>query len=50
MPRKPKPLPDYFTAEKDDSFREDRQVLQHHQSGAVLSLLSNWALALLRGE
>lgn len=35
---------------KDDSFREDRQVLGHHQSGAVLSLLSNAALGLLRGE
>ena len=35
---------------KDDSFREDRQVLGHHHSGAVLSLLSNAALGLLRGE
>lgn len=35
---------------KDDSFREDRQVLGHHDSGAVLSLLSNAALGLLRGE
>lgn len=35
---------------KDDSFREDRQVLQCHDSGAVLSLLSNAALALLHGQ
>ena len=35
---------------KDDSFREDRQVLAHHHSGAVLSLLSNAALGLLRGD
>ncbi len=35
---------------KDDSFREDRQVLGHHHSGAVLSLLSNASLGLLRGE
>ena len=35
---------------KDDSFKEDRQVLGRHHSGAVLSLLSNAALGLLRGE
>ena len=35
---------------KDDSFREDRQVLGRHHSGAVMSLWSNAALGLLRGE
>ena len=35
---------------KDDGFREDRQVLAYHDSGAVLSLLSNAALGLLRGK
>lgn len=35
---------------KDDNFREDRQALGRHDSGAVLSLLSNAALGLLRGE
>ena len=34
---------------KDDSFREDRQVLQHHHSGLVVSLLRNVAVTLLRG-
>lgn len=33
---------------KDDSFGEDRHVMQHHRSGAVLSLLRNVALTLLR--
>ncbi len=35
---------------KDNSFREDRRALGRHNSGAVLSLLSNAALCLLRGE
>ena len=35
---------------KDDNFREERQVLGHHHNGAVLSLLSNAALGLLRGK
>ena len=35
---------------KDDSFREDRQVLGCHHRGTVLSLLGNAALNLLRGE
>ena len=35
---------------KDDSFGEDRRVLQHHRSGAVLSLLTNAAVTLLRGD
>ena len=35
---------------QDYSFREERQVLGRHHSGAVLSLLSNAALGLLRGE
>lgn len=35
---------------KDDSFGEDRHVLQHHRGGAVLSLLRNAALTLLRGD
>ena len=35
---------------KDDSFREDRQVLGSHHRGTVLSLLGNAALNLLRGE
>ena len=34
---------------KDDSFGEDRHVLQHHGSGAVFSLLRNVAVTLLRG-
>lgn len=34
---------------KDDSFGEDRQVLQRHQAGAVLSLLRSTAHSLLRG-
>ena len=34
---------------KDDSFGEDRQVLQSRSSGSVLSLLRNTALNLLRG-
>ena len=32
---------------KDDSFGEDRHVMQHHGSGAVLSLLRNVAITLL---
>lgn len=35
---------------KDDSFGEDRQVLQSHRSGMVLSLLRGTALNLLRGR
>ena len=35
---------------KDDSFGEDRHVMQHHGSGAVLSLLRNAAVTLLRGR
>lgn len=35
---------------KDDSFGEDRRVLQHQRSGAVLSLLTNAAVTLLRGD
>ncbi len=34
---------------KDDSFGEDRQVLQRHQAGAVLAALRSTAHALLRG-
>jgi hypothetical protein len=34
----------------DDSFGEDRHVLQSHPAGAVLSLLRTTALNLLRGE
>lgn len=34
---------------KDDSFGEDRHVLQKHSSGEILSLLRNVALNLLRG-
>lgn len=34
---------------KDDSFGEDRQVLQSHRSGLVVSLLRTTALNLLRG-
>jgi hypothetical protein len=34
---------------KDDSFGEDRQVLQTHHSGMVLSLLRDMPLNLLRG-
>ena len=34
---------------KDDSFGEDRQVMQRHSSGEVLSLLRNIAVNLLRG-
>ena len=33
---------------KDDSFGEDRHVMQHHGSGAVLSLLRNVAITLPR--
>ena len=33
---------------KDDGFGEDRHVMQHHGSGAVLSLLRNVAITLLR--
>jgi len=33
----------------DDSFREDRQVLQTHHAGCALSLLRSTALNLLRG-
>lgn len=35
---------------KDDSFGEDRHVLQSHTAGAILSLLRTTALNLLRGE
>ena len=35
---------------KDDSFGEDRHVMSHHGSGAVLSLLRNVAITLLRGN
>lgn len=35
---------------KDDSFGEDRQVLQSHTAGAVMSLLRTTAVNLLRGE
>ena len=35
---------------KDDSFGEDRQVLQHHHSGLVMSLLRSAGLTLLRGK
>ena len=34
---------------KDDSFREDRQVLHRHHRGTVMSLLCNVAVTLLRG-
>ena len=34
---------------KDDSFREDRQVLHRHHRGEVMSLLRNVAVTLLRG-
>ena len=35
---------------KDDGFGEDRQVLQHHHSGLVMSLLRGAGLNLLRGN
>ena len=35
---------------KDDGFGEDRQVLQHHHSGLVMSLLRGAGLTLLRGN
>lgn len=35
---------------KDDSFGEDRHVLQSHSSGAVVSLLRATAINLLRGR
>jgi hypothetical protein len=35
---------------KDDSFGEDRQVLQRHHAGVTLSLLRSTAHALLRGS
>lgn len=35
---------------KDDSFGEDRHVLQSHRSGTVLSLLRGSAINLLRGR
>ena len=35
---------------KDDSFGEDRHVLQTHAAGATMSLLRATALNLLRGE
>ena len=35
---------------KDANFGEDRQVLQSHHSGTVLSLLRDTALNLLRGR
>ena len=34
---------------KDDSFGEDRHVLQKHSSGEILGLLRNAAVSLLRG-
>ncbi len=34
---------------KDDSFGEDRHVMQQHSSGEILSLLRNVAINLLRG-
>lgn len=34
---------------KDDSFREDRQVLHCHHQGEVMSLFRNVAVTLLRG-
>ena len=34
---------------KDDSFGEDRQVLQTHHGGSVMGLLRNVAVTLLRG-
>jgi hypothetical protein len=35
---------------KDDSFGEDRHVLQSHRAGTILSLLRTTALNLLRGQ
>jgi hypothetical protein len=35
---------------KDDSFGEDRHVLQSHAAGSVLSLLRTTAVNLLRGD
>lgn len=35
---------------KDDSFGEDRQVLQSHAAGSIMSLLRATAVNLLRGE
>ncbi|CZB23384.1 ISAs1 family transposase [Candidatus Synechococcus spongiarum] len=35
---------------KDDSFREDRQVLHCHHRGTVMSLFRNLAITLLRGN
>ena len=35
---------------KDDGFGEDRQVLQYHHSGLVMSLLRGAGLTLLRGN
>lgn len=35
---------------KDDGFGEDRQALQHHHSGLVMSLLRGAGLTLLRGN
>ena len=35
---------------KDDSFGENRHVLQSHHCGAVMSLLRSAAINLLRGE
>ena len=35
---------------KDDGFGEDRQVLHHHHSGLVMSLLRGAGLTLLRGN
>lgn len=34
---------------KDDSFREDRQILYCHHRGEVMSLFRNVAVTLLRG-
>ena len=35
---------------KDDGFGEDRQVLQHHHNGLMMSLLLGAGLTLLRGN
>ena len=35
---------------KDDGFGQDRQVLRHHHSGLVMSLLRTTGLTLLRGN
>jgi len=35
---------------KDDTFGEDRHVLQSHSAGTIMSLLRTTAIHLLRGE